>query len=80
MGIVRRENFMNRLVELLGNLGLTIKDAGEITGFIMAILVTSVIFGNIISECMISFCDFLGELLCLLLRWILKHIKRLRSR
>lgn len=66
---------MERLMQLLGNLGLTIKDAGEITGFIMAILVTTVIFGNIISECIISFIDFLGELLSLLIRWIAKHIK-----
>lgn len=67
---------MERLMQLLGNLGLTIKDAGEITGFIMAILVTTVIFGNIISECIINFIDFLGELLSLLIRWIAKHIKR----
>lgn len=64
---------MDRLIEILG---LTAKEAGEILGFMMAAISFSVIMANIITACILSFFDFLGEVITFLLRWIIKLIKR----
>lgn len=71
---------MDQLMELLGNLGLTVQDAGEILGFMMAANTFSVIMAIIITACLFSFFDFLGEVITFLLHWIIKQIKRLWHR
>lgn len=71
---------MEKFFELLGNLELSMQDVGEITGFIMGCIMASVFFGNIFTEFLISFFDFLGELTILLFRWIIKHIRAKRQK
>ena len=68
---------MDRLIQVLG---LTAQEASEILGFMMAAISFSVIMANIITACLLSFFDFLGEVITFLLRWSIKFIKRLRHR
>lgn len=68
---------MERLIEILG---LTAQEIGEILGFMMALNTFCIIMAIIITACLFSFFDFLGEVITFLLRWIIKQIKRLLRR
>lgn len=68
---------MDRLIDILG---LTAQEAGEIVGFMMFAISFSVIMANIITGCLFSFFELLGEVITFLLCRIIKLIKRLCHR
>lgn len=66
---------MTEMIKILRNLGLSVIEAGELTGFVLSIIVIGVFMGNMVSVFVIKFYSFSAVMFDHFFDWIIKNIK-----